>query len=222
MKIILSTRMKWILGISALLAVGLIWGPLHIIESATEDRIMGLNEVKTHKKVALVLGCSPKIANGRPNLFFVNRMETASQLWHRHQVDFILVSGDNHTRDYDEPTRMKEALVKLGIPVTAIILDAAGFTTLDSMARAKEVFGLNDLFVISQKAHVKRAVFLADHFGICATGVIAPEVGFRMGIRTRIREIFSRIRAIMDVTFLNRHPHFLGPKIEIPNHPKKI
>jgi vancomycin permeability regulator SanA len=83
--------------------------------------------------------------------------------------------------------------------------------------RAKEVFGQNEICIVSQRDHAARAVYLADHFGISAIGAIAPDVGFRSGLRTRIREVFARVRAVLDVTVLSRKPRFLGPKVEIPD-----
>lgn len=111
--------------------------------------------------VALVLGCSETLPDGRDNLYFARRMDAAAELFHRGGVGHLIVSGDNHSSDYDEPTAMKAALVERGVPEERIHCDYAGFRTLDSVVRAELVFGQRSFVVVSQRPHAERAVFLA-------------------------------------------------------------
>ncbi|MDQ1343894.1 MAG: SanA protein [Patescibacteria group bacterium] len=106
--------------------------------------------------------------NGLPNAFFEFRMSAAADLYKNGKVDCLLVSGDNATKDYNEIKDMQLSLMEKGVPPERIIGDYAGFRTLDSVIRAKEVFGLSKLTVISQSSHAERALFVARIEGIDA------------------------------------------------------
>lgn len=168
-----------------------------------------------HRSVGLLLGCQKYLAGNRPNLFFQNRVAAAADLYREGKVDYLLVSGDNHIRGYDEPTDMKTALVEQGIPAEKIYLDYAGFRTLDSVVRAKEVFGLTQVTIISQKFHTQRAIFIANHRGLDAIAFNAPDVDAYDSFGTRVREHFARVKAVLDIYVLRKQPHFLGERVAI-------
>jgi len=168
-----------------------------------------------NRKVGLLLGCSDRLADGRSNLYYRGRIEAAAGLWRAGKVAYILVSGDNHSRDYDEPTAMLRDLVAAGIPRERIVLDYAGFRTLDSVVRAKEVFGLDGFVVISQRFHNERAVFIARANGLDAVAYDAADVGGAEGRKTHAREFLARLRAVVDVELLGTRPHFLGDRVLI-------
>lgn len=117
-----------------------LYANIRVVKTA-EDRMYSTVESVPYKKVALLLGTNPVNKWGRPNPYFTNRINTAAELYHAGKVDFIIASGDNHTRQYDEPTAMRDSLMAHGVPEDRIVLDFAGFRTLDSVVRAKEVFG---------------------------------------------------------------------------------
>jgi len=160
------------------------------------------------REIALVLGTSDRLANGRRNLFFTYRMDAAAALYRAGKVRRLLLSGDNRTQDYDEPTRMKEALMERGVPESALVLDYAGFRTLDSVLRARDVFGARRLIVVSQRFHNQRALFIAQHSGMDAIGFCARDVPARRTLKVRVREAFARIRAVLDLYLLGTRPHF--------------
>ncbi len=166
-------------------------------------------------RVGLVLGCSEKGRGGRENLFFKHRMEAARQLFEAGKIEYILVSGDNHRADYDEPTDMKNALVALGVPAERIVCDYAGFTTLDSIVRCKEVFRQTSVTIISQQFHNERAVYIARAHGMDAVGFNAEGVGAGRGLKTYVREAGSRVKAVWDVNIISRKPKFLGEPVII-------
>lgn len=132
------------------------------VEQEAKGRIYTEMDSLPYNKVALLLGTNPINRWGRPNSYFTNRINTAAELYHAGKVDFIIASGDNHIRQYDEPTAMRDSLMAHGVPEDRIILDFAGFRTLDSVVRAKEVFGCDSLTIISQEDHNARALYLAD------------------------------------------------------------
>ena len=105
-----------------------------------------------------------KLKNGNNNLYFDYRILAAVELYKAGKIKYILISGDNRKKDYNEPEEMKKALIQKGVPAKFIYLDYAGFRTLDSVVRAKEVFGQNQLTIISQRFHNERAIYLAEKF----------------------------------------------------------
>lgn len=207
-----------ILSISAFVAVVIgftVYANLRV-ESAAKDRIYSDIKDVPHNKVALLLGTNPLNRLGLPNSYFTNRINTASELYHSGKVDFIIASGDNHTKQYDEPTAMRDSLMAHGVPENRIILDFAGFRTLDSVVRAKEIFGCDSLTIISQADHDARALYLASANGINAVAVVAPiRAGRWVRIRLALREWLARDKMMLDIIF-GKQPHFLGEKIAIP------
>lgn len=163
---------------------------------------------------ALVLGCSKKVA-GRPNRFFDSRIAAAARLFEMGKISAIVVSGDNSTKEYDEPTDMKSALVASGVPADRIHCDYAGFRTLDSVVRMREVFGQSRFIIVSQRFHNERAVFIALARGLDAAGFNAPGVPLGAAPTTYLRESLARMKAVLDVKVLSTEPKFLGPPVRI-------
>lgn len=187
------------------------------VEKAATGRLYTAVDSVPHNKVALLLGTNPLNRTGGPNSYFTNRIKTAAELYHAGKVDYIIASGDNHTRLYDEPTAMRDSLIAHGVPEDRIILDFAGFRTLDSVVRAKEVFGCDSLTIISQADHCARALYLAEANGIDAIAVTAPlRAGRWVRTRLALREWLARDKMMLDIWF-GKQPHFLGERIEIPD-----
>jgi SanA protein len=165
-------------------------------------------------KVGLVLGTGKFNHNNQINLYYQHRLDAAHNLFKAGKIEFILISGDNSRKDYDEPTDFKNDLINKGVPENRIFLDYAGFRTLDSVIRAKEIFGQDSITIISQKFHNERAIYLSQHNQINALGYNAEDVSNQYGLKTRIREYIARMKATLDI-LLNVKPKFLGDKIEI-------
>ncbi|MCL8009169.1 vancomycin high temperature exclusion protein [Gelidibacter japonicus] len=197
-----------VLGVVALVSTNY-W----VIYKAKEDVYSKINDLPKNK-VGLLLGTSKYMAKGGINLYYAYRIDAAVALFKAGKIDYILVSGDNGSEYYDEPTTFKDDLIKRGIPEDRIVLDFAGFRTLDSVVRAKEVFGQDAFTIISQKFHNERAIYLAKNFKIDAIAFNAKDVGNLYGLRTRGREYLARVKASIDVLF-NVQPKFLGEKIQI-------
>lgn len=162
------------------------------------------------RDVALVLGCAPTLRDGRENVHFRGRIDTAAALWHAGGVRHLIVSGDNSRAAYDEPTAMRAALIARGVPASAITCDFAGRRTLDSLARARLVFGVERLVVITQRYHAARALALADGWGIDAIACATPDLPLRLRLKTEVREVASRTWAVFDL-LLDTQPRFPGP-----------
>ncbi|WP_294232948.1 ElyC/SanA/YdcF family protein [uncultured Chryseobacterium sp.] len=166
-------------------------------------------------KTALLLGTGKNLDNGQSNAYFYNRMRAAADLFKSGKIQYLIVSGDNSRKDYNEPEDMQQALLKYGVPENKIFLDFAGFRTLDSVVRAKEIFGQKKLIIVSQKFHNERAVFLAREHGIGAYGYNAPDVNKYAGFKTNVREYLAKTKAYLDL-ITGVEPKFGGKKIQIP------
>ncbi|WP_425413725.1 SanA/YdcF family protein [Riemerella columbina] len=168
-----------------------------------------------NKKVGLVLGTSRNLTNGNINLFFKNRIEAAAELYRSGKVKYLIVSGDNSQKDYNETQDMKLDLIAMGIPEDHIFEDFAGFRTLDSVVRVEDIFGQQSFIIISQKFHNERAVYLARQHGLEAYGYNAKEVYMKISPKTYIREYFARVKVFFDLLF-GVEPKFSGEKVNIP------
>ena len=165
-------------------------------------------------KTALLLGTSKKLRNGNDNLYFKYRIDACLELFRSGKVSHILISGDNGSKEYNEPQDMKNELISRGIPEEKITLDYAGFDTYDSVLRAKMIFGQDAFIVVSQKFHNQRAVYIARRNGIHAYGYIARDVKKMNGLKTKIREFFACVKAYIEVK-VNVNPTYLGEKVII-------
>ena len=167
-----------------------------------------------YRHAALLLGTSSSLRNGSPNPYFKYRIDAAAALLAAGKVDKILVSGDNRHASYNEPQKMLRALISRGVPDSLIVLDYAGFRTLDSVVRAREVFGQSSFIVVSQRFHNERALFLAGKHGIDAVGFNASDVRSLRAFRTHARELLARVKVFIDLA-VHRGPHFLGERVEM-------
>lgn len=185
-----------------------------VINHSVKDKIYSSIEEIPNNKVGLLLGTSKKLSDGRINLYYQYRIDAAVELYQTGKVKYVLVSGDNSTQYYDEPTTIKNDLIARGIPEDKIFLDYAGFRTLDSVIRSKEIFGQDSITVISQQFHNERAIYIANRKGIEAIGFNAQDVNIKYGFKTQIREKLARVKMMLDLIF-GKQAKFLGESIEI-------
>ena len=187
-----------------------------IVISTVDGKIYSNIQEIPYRKVGLLLGTSPKLANGNSNVYYENRINAAVELYTAHKISYFLISGDNHRLNYNEPEDMRQSLIESGVPDSVIFLDYAGFRTYDSMIRAKKVFGQDSVTVISQQWHNERAVYIASHIDLDAIAFNASDVSVRKAyIRNHIREYVAKVKAIFDVIF-GTNPRYLGEHVSIP------
>jgi len=182
---------------------------------AARGRLFESVEAVPPGRVGVVFGCDDKIG-GRENLYFRYRIEAAADLWKSGRLQCLIVSGDNRTKHYNEPLRMREALIAAGVPPDRVVCDYAGLCTLDSVVRAKEIFGVGQVVFISQRFQNERAIYLARANGMDAVGFNAKDVQGRGGWRTRLREVGARVKMWLDVNILKTRPRFLGKREKLP------
>ena len=203
---------KWTIGSFVLLIAFILFSNWIIISSAKESIYSTVSETPEGNKVALLLGTSRYTVKGYTNLYFKYRINAAVELYRAGKIKHIIVSGDNSLKEYNEPKQMQQALIQKGVPESAITLDYAGFRTLDSVVRGKKVFGQQKFIIISQKFHIERALFIAHKYGIDAIGFAALDPPEKYSIKTKVREVFAKTKAVIDLYIINKKPKFLGKK----------
>ena len=165
------------------------WWVVH----TTKDQVyFEINRLPTND-VALVLGTSRFVKSGKENLFFRYRMEATARLWKEGKVKYIILSGNNDSEYYNEPSDMRKALIRLGVPESVMTLDYAGFRTFDSVVRCKAIF---------HNFHNARALYIGNHEGIDAVAFAAQDVPEGYSLQTLIREYLARPLAMLDVYFI--------------------
>lgn len=203
--------LKWGSAAVALTVAFVLASNVWIIRS-TRHRIFNDIRDLPAQRVALVLGTSHRLANGSPNPFFNNRIEAAAALYGQGKITHVLVSGDNRTQYYNEPVEMKKALVKAGVPDSAITLDFAGLRTLDSIVRSKEIFGQDKLVIITQPFHSYRALFISRYYQIDAVALVAEEPRNHPALQVHWREYLARTKAVLDLYVLKTEPRHMGQR----------
>lgn len=184
------------------------------VTSSTKSQVYTDIQQIPHNKVGLLLGTAKTLRHGWENLYYKYRIEAAVALFKAGKIDYILVSGDNGSKEYDETSAMQADLIAMGIPKERIFMDYAGFRTLDSMLRLKKVFGEHAVTIISQPFHNQRAVFIANHKDISAVAYNAKDVSINSGFKTQLREKFARVKMLLDLAF-GKNAKFYGEKVEI-------
>ena len=202
-----QTGRKWIkycvrfLLLGLILLLGTILLCNRIIIHSTESCLYDQIETIPENRVGVLLGTSPKLRGGRPNLYFNYRITAAVELFQAGKISRILVSGDNRCMNYNEPVE--------------IVMDFAGIRTLDSVIRAKKVFGQDRFTIISQRFHNERALYIAGRNGIEAVGFNAKDVDVYSGVKTRVRELLARVKVFIDIV-VHKGPRHLGKREIIP------
>ncbi len=145
----------------------------------------------------VVLGTSKYLHGGGINAYFKHRIDAACFLFHNKKIRYIIVSGDNRERNYNEPKMMKKELIKKGIPSHCIYEDFYGVSTIHSIVRVHKIFHQKKFTIISQKFHNERAIFIGNCLGLDVIGFNAKSLTFDSKIQ--LREVFARIKALWDV-----------------------
>ncbi len=161
----------------------------------------------------IVLGAG--IVGGRPSISLANRLDKAIEVYNLGHTKKILVSGDHGERGYDEVNVMRNYLLEKGIPKEDIFMDHAGFSTYDSMYRARSVFKVSNAIVVTQALHLRRALYIGDKMGIDVVGVEAVNSTLKSTAFQSIREYPARVKAFLQCEILHSKPKYLGDVIPI-------
>lgn len=203
-----------LLGVLALGVVSNVGIRRHILSSTAAHRYT-VNDAPS-RPIAIVLGA--RIWDGRPSPVLEKRLRVVLRLYESGRCEKILVSGARYRDDFDEVTVMQQWLEARGVAPEDLFLDRAGVRTLDSMVRAKEVFGAERVIVVSQDFHLPRAVYIGRSVELDTIGVSAPPGYYyplRRHLRDAAREHLAQVRAWLDLHVLATQPRFGGDRIDL-------
>ena len=207
-------RLRWLSRITAIVVLicaltvsaALVW-----VRAASAGRVYALADVPA-RSVAMVLGAQV-YADGTLSEFLRARLAMARDLYRAGKVRAVLVSGDNMSFDYNEPDAMRQWLIDEGVPADKVVADYAGFDTSDSCQRARRIFGVTEMVVLTQSFHIRRAVALCRDAGIDTVGVGDDSVAVyrRPWLIGTAREQGATVKALLDV-LTDREPTNWGPR----------
>lgn len=214
----MRTKYKWLKrGILALFCLGItgtavVFGLSSYIKKETAEKIITAEEA-TDADCILVLGCGVR-EDGSPSLMLRDRLEKGIELYEAGTAPKLLMSGDHGRKDYDEVNLMKGYAMGKGVPSEDIFMDHAGFSTYDSMYRARDIFCAEKVIVVSQEYHLYRALYLAEKLGLEAYGVPALDVNYRGQAYREFREMLARAKDFCTAV-IQPEPKYLGEKIPV-------
>lgn len=194
----------------ALGLLGVLWLSVYWVHSSAEGRKFSDVRTAPECRVALVLGAKV-YPSGNLSSVLKFRVNTAIELYKAGKVDKLLMSGDNRFSRYNEPQRMADYAILQCVPKSDVAMDFAGRRTYDSVYRAKHIFGLNRILVVTQGFHLDQTLFLCKKIGLEAYGVEAPMLS---GAKWYMREYPACVSAILDAYILRPKP-VMGKKEEI-------
>jgi SanA protein len=184
----------------------------YIKDTSKENIYQNIDDLP-NKQTALILGARI-YDDGSMSDILLDRVQTAIELYKKGKIKKILISGDHGRKNYDEVNAVKNYLLDENIPSKDIFLDHAGFDTYDSIYRAKKIFKVNSLIIITQKFHLPRALYIAQGLNIDAVGMIADKHIYLGARKSELREIPARFKAYLNI-ILHAQPKFLGDTIPI-------
>ncbi len=199
----------------AILAVSALATLNAVVKSSTDQRILSPEQAAelTDMDCILVLGCLVK-SNGIPSDMLRDRLTRGVELYQAGAAPKLLMSGDHGRVDYDEVDAMKQFAVDSGIASEDVFMDHAGFSTYESIYRAKEIFQAKKIIIVTQEYHLYRALYIANAFGLEAYGVSSDYRSYSGQTSRDLREVLARVKDVFSCIF-KPEPTYLGDAIPI-------
>ena len=210
----LKKRLLIIAAVLAALAAGTVFVPDIIVVSSAKDRIITADEAAELQDTDCVLVLGAGVRDGNPTPMLRDRLITGISLYKSGAAPKIIMSGDHGREDYDEVNVMKSYAVENGVPDSDVFMDHAGFSTYDSIYRAKAVFEADSIIIVTQKYHLYRALYIAERLGVNAVGVSADLDDYSGQLKRDLREIAARDKDFFSCLF-KPEPKYLGEKIPV-------
>lgn len=210
----LKKRLLIIAAVLAALAAGTVFVPDIIVVSSAKDRIITADEAAELENTDCVLVLGAGVRDGSPTPMLRDRLITGISLYKSGAAPKIIMSGDHGREDYDEVNVMKSYAVENGVPDSDVFMDHAGFSTYDSVYRAKAVFEADSIIIVTQKYHLYRALYIAERLGVNAVGVSADLDDYSGQLKRDLREIAARDKDFFSCLF-KPEPKYLGEKIPV-------
>ncbi len=210
--VVAATRPRGVVvvGVLGLMGAAAVAGSVAFVRGSARGHLFHEQDVPA-APVALVLGAAV-LPDGTPSPFLAGRLDVAQRLFTAGTVRVILVSGDNMAPEYNEPDAMRRYLIDAGVPADQVVADYAGFDTYDSCARAKRIFNVADLIVVTQDYHLPRAVGTARRLGLNADGVgdTSARQYPRAWRRGMVRDQLACVKTVIDL--VTRRDPILGAR----------
>ena len=186
-----------------------------IVYATTKDNILSQEQAAQVQDAdcILVLGCGVR-EDGTPSHMLEDRLKRGVALYEAQAAPKLLMSGDHGREHYDEVNTMKNYALDCGIPTEDIFMDHAGFSTYESMYRAKEIFGVNKIIIVTQQYHLYRALYIAEQLGMEAIGVSSDYRSYSKQLQREVREVLARVKDF-GMCIVKPEPTYLGEAIPI-------
>lgn len=199
---------------AAVLLAAAVFVPNFIVVNKTKSNIVTLEEAAKLSDIdcAVILGAG--VRDGKPTPMLRDRLLTGIELYKNGGAKKLIMSGDHGSEEYDEVNIMKSFAVENGIPDSDIFMDHAGFSTYDTVYRAKEIFEADNIIIVSQEYHLYRALYIAEKLGVKAVGVSADLNTYRGQTKRDLREILARDKDFFNC-IIKPEPTYLGDKIPV-------
>ena len=202
-----------LLTIAALLAIIALAAIHAYVKNAYRNRIITPDQaMELNPDCILILGA--RVWDTGPGPMLADRLLQGIELYKAGVSDRLLVSGDHGTKEYDEVNAMKNYAIEHGVPSEHIFMDHAGFSTYDSMYRARDVFQVKKVIIVTKEFHLYRSLYIANKLGLDAYGVASDLRPYARQEYVEIREVLARIKDFFKVA-IQPEPTYLGDPIPI-------
>ena len=213
-------KQKWMIFLAIALALAVLMGTVVLgingyVMAVTRKQILSAQQAAQigDADCILVLGCRV-YEDGTPSHMLEDRLQQSVELFELGAAPKLLMSGDHGQQEYDEVNTMKRYAVERGVASSAVFMDHAGFSTYESLYRAKEVFGVEKVIIVTQRYHLYRALYIARQLGLEAYGVASDPRSYAGQIVREVREILARNKDFLNTIFWPE-PTYLGEQIPI-------
>lgn len=197
-----------------LLAVFVVLGIDLYVKLSTSEQILSVEEAADLSDVDCILILGAGVWGDKPSPMLEDRLLQGIELYDKNAAARIIMSGDHGREEYDEVNTMKEYAIEKGVASECIFMDHAGFSTYESIYRAKEIFGADKVIIVTQKYHLYRALHIANSMGIEAYGVGADPRQYAGQTKRELREILARNKDFV-MCLLKPKPTYLGVSIPV-------
>ena len=203
-----------ILVITAIIGTVLVLSINFYVVGTTKEKMIKNNDYSTLKDVDCILILGAGIWGDKPSPMLEDRLEEGIKLYKDGIASKIIMSGDHGREEYDEVNIMKEYAIEQGVPSEDIFMDHAGFSTYESIYRAKEIFDADNIVIVTQEYHLYRALYIADKLDINAYGVKSNPRKYRGQAYRELREILARNKDFVNC-IIKPEPTYLGESIPV-------
>ena len=203
-----------ILVITAIIGIVLVFSINFYVVGTTKDKMIKDNNYSTLKDVDCIVILGAGIWGDKPSPMLQDRLEEGIKLYNEGIAPKIIMSGDHGREGYDEVNIMKEYAVNKGIPSEDVFMDHAGFSTYESIYRAKEIFNADNIVIVTQEYHLYRALYIADKLDVDAYGVNSDPRKYSGQAFREVREILARNKDFINC-IIKPQPTYLGETIPV-------